>query len=80
MPALPPEDPARAIPGMCSAEPVQRLIGRGRSRQVGQEALRLSGAAQLRWIAPGEPVTMDHITDRLNLETDGRNIVRAYCG
>ncbi len=36
----------RGILGACRADAVQRLIGRERSSQAGEEALRLSGAAQ----------------------------------
>lgn len=81
MPAMREAPNARPeILGTCSADVVQRLIGRPRSKETGEQALRLSGAAQLRWIAPGDPVAMDYSTDRINLETDGRLIFRAYCG
>ena len=67
--------------GICNAAPAQGLIGRAAGSQLGTEALRLSGARDLRWIAPGMAVTMDYREDRLNIETDAQNRVRTIrCG
>ena len=63
--ATPPAEPAAA--GKCDASKAQALIGRSRSAETGAEALRLSGAKALRWIAPGTMVTMDYREDRLNI-------------
>jgi hypothetical protein len=73
-------DTRSGIPGFCSPDAVQQLIGRPHNKETGEQALRLSGATQLRWITPGDPIAMDYITDRINLETDGRLVLRAYCG
>jgi hypothetical protein len=83
--AVPPEQeevPVRGETGRrCDASPAQSLVGSTASDAVGREALRLSGAAILRWIPEGGVVTMDYREDRLNLELDGRNrIVRVRCG
>lgn len=75
--------PAASSPDMltaCNGAAVQHLVGRERTRQTEAEAMRRSGASELRWLAPGEPASMDYRTDRLNLETDGNRIVRIYCG
>jgi hypothetical protein len=41
----------------------------------------LSGAKNIRWIAPGMAVTQDYREDRLNLDTDEKGkIIRAHCG
>ena len=67
--------------GRCDASGAQALIGRGASEALGAEALRLSGATRLRWIQPGDVVTMDYRTDRLNIELDASNRVAAIrCG
>jgi uncharacterized protein involved in type VI secretion and phage assembly len=75
--AAPPERGA----GKCDAAKAQKLIGRARSAGLGAQAKRLSGAASLRWIAPGTMVTMDYREDRLNLRVDpaGR-VVKVDCG
>ncbi|HEX8380533.1 MAG TPA: I78 family peptidase inhibitor [Allosphingosinicella sp.] len=67
--------------GGCDAAKAQKLIGREKTEKLGGEALRLSGAKTLRWIAPGTIVTMDYREDRLNLRVDpaGR-VVKVDCG
>jgi hypothetical protein len=67
--------------GKCDAAKAQALLGRAKSAGVGAEALRLSGATALRWIAPGTMVTMDYREDRLNLRVDpSGNVVKVDCG
>ncbi|HYW14749.1 MAG TPA: I78 family peptidase inhibitor [Allosphingosinicella sp.] len=67
--------------GKCDAAGAQKLIGQAKSAKVGNEALRLSGAKALRWIAPGTMVTMDYREDRLNLRTDpAGKVVKVDCG
>ena len=56
--------------GKCDSAKAQTLIGRARSAKVSAEALRLSGATALRWIAPGTMVTMDYRENRVNLRVD----------
>jgi hypothetical protein len=74
--------PARAESGhRCDAAKARALIGRKRSPAVEREALRLSGAARVRWIPPGTMVTMDYRPDRLNLHLDRKGrIVSVNCG
>ncbi|HEX8215449.1 MAG TPA: I78 family peptidase inhibitor, partial [Allosphingosinicella sp.] len=73
----PPPPPA----GSCNAARAQGLVGRAAGQQLGNEALRLTGARSLRWIAPNSAVTMDYRPDRLNIETNAQNRVRAIgCG
>ena len=67
--------------GRCDAKPAQSLIGRDASSALGAEALKLSGAETIRWIQPGQVVTMEYRTDRLNIELDAQNKVKAIrCG
>ena len=49
---------------VCNAARSQSLVGRPASAVLGEEALRLSGAAMLRWLQPGEIITMDYREDR----------------
>lgn len=65
----------------CDAAGTSVLVGRPASTGVGAEALRLSGARTLRWIRPGDAVTMDFRTDRANVELDaGGRVTRVRCG
>jgi len=67
--------------GKCDSARAQKLVGRTKSAKVGAEALRLSGATALRWIAPGTMVTMDYRQDRLNLRVDpAGKVVKVDCG
>jgi positive regulator of sigma E activity len=65
----------------CSAAPAQLLVGQSATSELGARALQLAGARTLRWIRPGQVVTMDYREDRLNIELDDNNKVRALrCG
>jgi hypothetical protein len=76
---VPPAEPESGVG--CDAAAAQKLIGRERSAALGTEALRLSDARTLRWIAPGTMVTMDYREDRLNLRVDpAGKIVKVDCG
>ena len=67
--------------GACRAEGLDDLVGRQATTELGAEAIRRSGARSLRWIQPGDVVTMDYREDRLNIHLDGRNRVdRLICG
>jgi len=69
------------VGGTCNAARAQGLIGRAASAQLGSEALRLTGARDVRWIGPNMAVTLEYREDRLNIETDAQNRVRAIrCG
>lgn len=77
-----PDDPQPVGgPGTCTAEGLEALLGREASQELGAEALRRSGARALRWIRPGDMVTMDYREDRLNahLDSNGR-VERFACG
>lgn len=65
----------------CKTEATRPLVGRPATQALGAEALRLSGVRELRWIRPGDMVTMDYRTDRLNIHLDGQGRVqRIDCG
>lgn len=67
--------------GSCDASRAQTLIGRAASSEVGAEAQRLTGGRGIRWIQPGQAVTMDFRADRINIELDARNrVTRITCG
>jgi hypothetical protein len=65
----------------CRAEAAAALVGLAATAALGAEALRLSAARRLRWIRPGDMVTMDYSQERLNIHLDpaGR-VERLACG
>ncbi len=79
----PPGEPPPPLPdGLpCSAEGLGDLLGRPAGQQLGAEAMRRSGAGALRWIRPGDAVTMDYSEHRLNIHLDERDRVQQFaCG
>jgi hypothetical protein len=65
----------------CDAGKAQGLVGQAGTQEIGARALQLSGARSIRWIRPGDVVTMDYREDRLNIELDERGRVKAVrCG
>jgi hypothetical protein len=67
--------------GSCDSDRAQSLIGRPASSGLGAEAQRLTGGRGIRWIQPGQAVTMDYRPDRINIELDAKNrVVRVTCG
>ncbi len=65
----------------CDAQSLADMIGRPATQELGAEALRRSGARTLRWIRPGDMVTMDLRPDRLNIHLDGEGRVERFaCG
>ena len=66
---------------LCNAAKAQPLVGRARSPELAAEALGLTGAGTLRWLRPGDIVTMEYREDRLNIELDSNGRVKAVrCG
>jgi hypothetical protein len=67
--------------GECNSDAAGALVGREASADLGAEALRLSGARRLRWIRPGDVVTMDYSPQRLNVHLDAAGKVESLaCG
>jgi hypothetical protein len=77
----PEQFPAVGTGRRCNAAAAQALVGRTASSALGAEALRLSGAGIMRWLRPGDIVTMEYREDRLNIELDANNrVLRLRCG
>ncbi|MDB5697998.1 MAG: proteinase inhibitor [Alphaproteobacteria bacterium] len=67
--------------GGCDAAKAQSLVGREQSATLAEEARQKSGARTIRWLRPGQIVTMEYREDRLNLEIDAQGKVTAIrCG
>lgn len=80
-PAGEPEANMEGMPmGACDTARVADVMGK-QAAQVREDARARSGARTVRVIGPGQAVTMDYRTDRLNLETDAAGVVTAVrCG
>lgn len=80
--AVPPEpSPAPFPQGQCNAAGASGLVGQPASQALAAEAQRLTGGNGIRWIQPGQAVTMDYRPDRINIELDSRNrVTRITCG
>lgn len=76
------EDPPRfgpAGPDPCGAEALAHLLGKPAPDAEALEELDTPG--RIRVIAPGQPVTMDYIETRLNIELDENGLVALLrCG
>lgn len=65
----------------CDAAKVQHLIGTSADGDLAAKAVHLSGASSMRWLRPGQIVTMEYRADRLNMQLDDQNkVVAARCG
>ena len=74
------QDEART-PGVCASGPAEALIGERYRRGVPTRAKRLSGAARVRVLMPGEVTTQEFREDRLTLRVDYRRVITAVrCG
>jgi hypothetical protein len=65
----------------CDAAKAQSLIGQVASSELAAQAQRLTGASVVRWLLPGQVVTMEYRADRLSIVLDASNRVQAVrCG
>ena len=65
----------------CTITNLGGLVGQQATQRLGTEALRLSNSRTIRWIRPGDAVTMDYRLDRLNIMLDASNVVTGFnCG
>lgn len=79
--AVPPAPAAPAAPDQCSADAAQGLVGQQGTAELAAEALRLTGLRTVRWVWPGQAVTMDYRADRLDISLDHEGKVeRISCG
>lgn len=71
-----------ATPGkQCRNADFTRFIGRQATSALAAEARDAAKAANVRWLQPGQIVTMEYRADRLNITLDSKNVVTAIrCG
>lgn len=73
--------PEMGAAGECKAEPAAGLVGQTPSADLGARALALTGARTIRWVLPGQAVTMDYRPDRLTVSINGDyKVERLSCG
>lgn len=66
---------------ICRLDTLKVLEGRPGSAVLASQALDLSGARVVRWMRPGDAVTMDYRADRLNIKLTHGNTVKSFaCG
>lgn len=78
-----PSAPASAVPndGKCRNVSLDSFTGRIGNAATGAEMLRLTGARTIRWVQPGQMVTMEFNPQRLTVHlATGFIIQRASCG
>ncbi|MDX3895713.1 I78 family peptidase inhibitor [Pusillimonas sp.] len=69
------------IPRICNADNASHVTGKRISAELEQEARRSSGAGMIRVIRPGQMITKEYRSERLNLQLNDYDVVvRAYCG
>jgi hypothetical protein len=79
----PAEPPVRGeTPGHeCQSAGLERFAGQPATSEIGSEILRVSKAATIRWVQPGQMITMEHRADRVTVWlAAGNKIERVNCG
>lgn len=68
-------------PGTCDASQVQGLVGQAYTEAMQAQAKEDAGASTVRVLKPNQPVTMEFIGERLNIEIDEKGSVSGVrCG
>lgn len=77
---IPPDGPPMPL-AQCNADGARWALGREPGSDVVERTRMESGSATVRVIRPGEAVTEDFKTDRLNLDVNARNAIEGVkCG
>lgn len=73
--------PADRFKAKCNAEVVQDMRGQTVSNQLVKQIQEKAGAKSVRVLGPTDPMTMDYISSRLNIDTDEAEVIdRITCG
>lgn len=66
---------------VCNNSGLGRFVGQPATSEVGAEMLRASGARTIRWVRPGQAITMEFSAERLTVHLDANGRVEsASCG
>lgn len=67
--------------GDCDAEKARWAVGERASEELLERAQKAAGAKSARFLKPDQPVTLEYLASRLNLDLDKQGLVRAVrCG
>lgn len=73
--------PVSRSAGICTADQVGQFVGQPAGQEVGAQILRSTGARTFRWLPEGTMVTMEYRADRVNVDLDTANKIKAVrCG
>ncbi|MFT3720254.1 I78 family peptidase inhibitor [Pseudorhodoferax sp.] len=73
--------PPQAPEPVCNADAAQFALGQSFSPALEREVRARSGASIVRWLNPGQVITLEYNAMRINLTLDGRaKVVRVNCG
>lgn len=76
-----PEQQPPAAEGECNAKAAQFAVGYASTDALAEEARRRSGSKLVRVLKPGQMVTMEFNSERLNLDVDeGNRVTAVRCG
>ena len=65
----------------CGAAKAARFVGKNASPDVRAQVAKAVGHDRIRWIGPGDAVTMDYSEGRLNADLDGDGKITGFrCG
>jgi hypothetical protein len=80
-PAPPTEPPPPPPRDSCNTAAAQWTVGQSASERLLEQAQVAAGASTARFLRPNEPVTLEWLGSRLNLNLDERAVVRSvHCG
>lgn len=72
---------AAAAPARCDAAAAQFAVGQSFGPLLERDVRERSGASIVRWLSPGQAVTMEFNPARLNLTLDNRSrVTKVACG
>ena len=76
-----PTPPLRHTASVCQPNGLEQFNGQAASAELGVALLRASGAKVIRWVQPGQAVTLDFSPHRLTVRLDSSNrVISATCG
>ena len=73
--------PADAPPAACGADKAAKFVGKNATPDVRAQVIEAVGHSRIRWIRPGDAVTMDFSEGRLNVDLNAADrITGVRCG
>ena len=76
-----PSPPPPSASASCDASKAQFALGQAASADLLERARTAAGAGSARYLRPNQPITMEYLSSRLNLNLNDRDIVNGVgCG